>query len=38
MKDFIPSRQKKAFIEEECKDLSMSGLRTLVITRKILTK
>jgi magnesium-transporting ATPase (P-type) len=37
MKDFVPSRQKKAFIEEECKDLSMSGLRTLVIARKVLS-
>lgn len=37
MKDFITSRQKKGFIEEECKDLSMTGLRTLVITRKVLT-
>lgn len=38
MKEFIPSQQKKAFIDEECKDLSMSGLRTLVITRKVLTE
>lgn len=37
MKDFIAVRQKKAFIEEECKDLSMTGLRTLVITCKNLT-
>lgn len=38
MKEFVPSRQKKSFIEEECRDLSMSGLRTLVLARKILTK
>jgi phospholipid-translocating ATPase len=38
MKDFIPSRQKRAFIEEECKDLSMTGLRTLVITYKKMTE
>ena len=38
MKDLIPSRPKKAFIEEECKDLSMGGLRTLVIARKVLSK
>ena len=30
MKDFINNRQKKGFIDEECKDLSMTGLRTLV--------
>ena len=36
MKDFVPSRQKKAFIDEECKDLSMTGLRTLVISKKSL--
>lgn len=34
MKDFVMNRQKRAFIEEECKDLSMTGLRTLVITCK----
>jgi hypothetical protein len=34
MKEFIGNRQKKAFIEEECKDLSMTGLRTLVISCK----
>lgn len=38
MKDFVQNRQKKGFIEEECKDLSMTGLRTLVITKKVLTK
>lgn len=38
MKEFITSKQKKAFIDEECKDLSRGGLRTLVITRKILTE
>jgi phospholipid-translocating ATPase len=38
MKEFITSRQKRAFIEEECKDLSMTGLRTLVITGKKLPK
>jgi len=37
MKDFITNKQKKGFIEEECKDLSMTGLRTLVIARKKLT-
>lgn len=34
MKEFISNRQKRAFIEEECKDLSMTGLRTLVISGK----
>jgi phospholipid-translocating ATPase len=38
MKDFVLNRQKKGFIEEECKDLSMTGLRTLVITKKVLTE
>jgi len=28
------NRQKRAFIEEECKDLSITGLRTLVISCK----
>ena len=37
MKDFVLNRQKKGFIEEECKDLSMTGLRTLVITKKVLS-
>ena len=37
MKEFIANRQKRAFIEEECKDLSMTGLRTLVISCKKLT-
>lgn len=37
MKEFISNRQKRAFIEEECKDLSMTGLRTLVISGKQLT-
>jgi phospholipid-translocating ATPase len=36
MKEFVISKQKRGFIEEECKDLSMTGLRTLVITRKVL--
>lgn len=34
MKNFVLNRQKKGFIDEECKDLSMTGLRTLVITKK----
>lgn len=34
MKNFVNNRQKKGFIDEECKDLSMTGLRTLVITKK----
>lgn len=34
MKNFINNRQKKGFIDEECKDLSMTGLRTLVISKK----
>ena len=38
MKQFVTNRQKRGFIEEECKDLSMTGLRTLVITKKVLTK
>lgn len=38
MRDFVTNRQKKGFIDEECKDLSMTGLRTLVITKKNLTK
>ena len=38
MKEFISSKQKKAFVDEECKDLSMTGLRTLVITRKKLSQ
>ena len=37
MKHFIVNRQKRAFLEEECKDLSCSGLRTLVIARKALS-
>lgn len=37
MKEFVVNRQKRGFLEEECKDLSCSGLRTLVITRKVLT-
>lgn len=38
MKTFISNRQKKGFIDEECKDLSMTGLRTLVISKKSLKK
>jgi magnesium-transporting ATPase (P-type) len=34
MKNFVNNRQKKGFIDEECKDLSMTGLRTLVISKK----
>ena len=36
MRTFIQNRQKKGFIDEECKDLSMTGLRTLVISKKTL--
>jgi soluble P-type ATPase len=36
MKNFINSPQKKGFIDEECKDLSMTGLRTLVFSRKVI--
>ena len=38
MRDFVANRQKKGFIDEECKDLSMTGLRTLVITKRNLSK
>lgn len=37
MRDFVLNRQKKGFIDEECKDLSMTGLRTLVIAKKVLS-
>ena len=38
MKEFVVNRQKRAFLEEQCKDLSCIGLRTLVITRKVLSE
>lgn len=36
IRDFVQNRQKRGFIDEECKDLSMTGLRTLVIAKKTL--
>lgn len=38
MKDFITVHHNREFIEEECRDLSMNGLRTLVIGSKTLSK
>ncbi len=38
MKEFIHSRQKKGFIDEECKDLAMTGLRTLIFAKKELSE
>lgn len=37
MRQFITDLQKKSFIDEECRDLAMEGLRTLVICQKVLT-
>ena len=36
MREFINNPQKKGFIDEECKDLSMTGLRTLVFAKKVI--
>ena len=37
MKQFIPEVQR-GFIDEECENLAREGLRTLVITQKLLRK
>jgi phospholipid-translocating ATPase len=37
MKQFINEIQR-GFIDEECENLAREGLRTLVITQKLLTK
>ena len=37
MKNKIPDRQK-VFLLEECESLSSDGLRTLVITQKVLSE
>jgi phospholipid-translocating ATPase len=34
MRDLVLNKQKRGFIDEECRDLSMTGLRTLVISKK----
>lgn len=36
MRQFVTDQQKRSFIDEECKDLAMEGLRTLVISQKVL--
>jgi phospholipid-translocating ATPase len=38
MRQFVTDQQKRSFIDEECRDLAMEGLRTLVISQKVLTK